>query len=146
MRLTSTNRHLTEQIVKGAKPRAAFRSGRLAATADQVRQVGNERLACHVEPAAQVIPERDALLGTGLGQTEKSIAAIASDLAAGAGTDLAAGDVAAGVVLGALCVERGLPPLPYHQQPGLVGMQPRPQPLKAGETGGGAEDTVEARA
>src|SRR3954452_3762565 len=94
--------------VKGAKPRAAFRSGRLAATADQVRQGGDERLACHVEPAAQVIPERDALLGTGLGQTEKSIAAIASDLAAGAGTDLAAGDVAADVVLGAIGVQRDL--------------------------------------
>src|SRR3954454_20718641 len=94
--------HYINEIVptggKGVKPRAAFRSGRLAATADQVRQVGNERLACHVEPAAQVIPERDALLGTGLGQTEKSIAAVAADLAAGAGTDLAAGDVAADVV------------------------------------------------
>src|SRR4051812_50016747 len=128
MRLTSTNRHLTEQIVKGAKPRAAFRSGRLAATADQVRQVGNERLACHVEPAAQVIPERDALLGTGLGQTEKSIAAIASDLAAGAGTDLAAGDVAAGGGLGALGGARGLRPPPYQQQPGPGGLRPRRPP------------------
>src|SRR3954452_6253936 len=137
---------LLRTFVKGAKPRAAFRSGRLAATADQVRQVGNERLACHVEPAAQVIPERDALLGTGLGQTEKSIAAIASDLAAGAGTDLAAGDVAADVVLGAIGVQRDLRPLQYHQQLGLVGMQPRQQPIKADEAGAAAEDTVEARA
>src|SRR4051794_41333666 len=109
--------------VTGAKPRAAFRSGRLAATADQVRQVGNERLACQVELAAQVIPERDALLGTGLGQTEKSIAAIASGLAAGAGTDLAAGGVAAGVVLWAIGVPRGLPPLQDHPQLGPGCMQ-----------------------
>src|SRR3954451_9995532 len=84
--------------VRGAKFRAAGRSGGLASAADEVRQIGNERLAWHVEPAAQVVPEGDGVLGTGLGQNDKGIAAVTAILAAGAGADLAADHLTADVV------------------------------------------------
>ena len=41
------------------------------------------------ESAAQIIPDRDAKLVAGLGQAEESIAAIATDVAACPGADLA---------------------------------------------------------
>ena len=101
---------------KRGKSPGGVGSGGLTAAADQVRRIGNERLACDVEPAAQVIPKRDGVLGAGLGETEKGITAVPADLAAGAGTDLAAGDVAADVVLGAVGVQRYLRPL-QHPHP-----------------------------
>src|SRR6478609_8594682 len=130
--------------VTGAKPRAACCSGGLSPAADQVWQVGNERLACHVEPAAEVVPERDGILGAALGQPEKGIAAIASGLAASAGTDLAADHLAADVVFRAIGVRWYLRPLQHHQQLGLVGMQPRQEPIERGKAGAAAEDAVEA--
>src|SRR3954451_25306523 len=97
---------LEETSVRGAKRRAACRSNGLAAAADQVRQIGNERLLRHVELAAEVIPERNGVLGTGLCETEKSIAAIASGQAVGSGADFAVDHLAADVVLRAIGVQR----------------------------------------
>jgi hypothetical protein len=44
------------------------------------------------EPAAQIIPERDAQFVARLGKTEKSIAAVSANVAACARTDLASRD------------------------------------------------------
>ena len=57
------------------------------------------------ESVAEVVPERDFELGAGFDETEKGIAAITTDIAAGAGTDLAPGDVAADVVLRSVGVQ-----------------------------------------
>jgi hypothetical protein len=46
-------------------------------------------LAGNVEAAAQIVPERHAMLGAGLGEAEEGIAAIASDIATGSGANLA---------------------------------------------------------
>ena len=59
------------------------------------------------EPAAEIIPERHAELGAGLGEAEESIAAITAEIAACSGTDLPAGNLASNVVFGAVGVKRG---------------------------------------
>jgi hypothetical protein len=53
----------------------------------------------HLEPAAQIVPDRDAEFVAGLDQAQKGVAAVAADLAPRPGTDLAPGDVAADIVL-----------------------------------------------
>lgn len=51
------------------------------------------------QPAAEIIPKRDPQLGTSLGQTEKGIAAVASDIATGTTADFSLGHVTADVTL-----------------------------------------------
>ena len=43
------------------------------------------RLALHAQAAAEIVPERNAMLGAGLGKAKEGIAAIASGVAAAAG-------------------------------------------------------------
>src|SRR5882757_1624761 len=97
----------------------------------------------HSEPASEVIPNRDAEFVTGLPETEECVAAIAADLAACPGTDLAPRDLTADVVFGPIGVERDFRPVQHHQQFGLVGMQPCQQAVQGGEARAPAEDTVE---
>jgi len=109
------------------------------------------RAAWDREPVAEVIPEGDAQLLAGLCQAEERVAAVASDVAAGATADFALGDLAADVVLRAIGVQRHLRPVEHHQQGGLVGVQPPEQPVQGGEAGLSVaglsvEDTVEAGA
>jgi hypothetical protein len=53
--------------VREAKLQAACGSGGLASAADQVWQIGNERLPRHIEPTGQIVPECDGVLGPDLG-------------------------------------------------------------------------------
>src|SRR5713226_7725504 len=69
--------------------------GRLGPGEDDFGQAWDGVSARDGESVAKVVPERDFELGAGFGETEKGIAAITTDIAAGAGTDLAPGDVAA---------------------------------------------------
>ncbi|HKM61664.1 MAG TPA: hypothetical protein VJY39_04155, partial [Acidisphaera sp.] len=46
--------------VIGAEPRAASRSGGLAAAADEVGEAGHRRGAGGTEPGAEIVPEREA--------------------------------------------------------------------------------------
>ena len=80
-----------------------------------------------------------------LAKPEECIAAIASEVAAGSGADLAAGDLAADVVLGAIGVQRHLGAIQHPQQFGLVGPQPRQQAIERDEAGAAAEDAIEPR-
>src|SRR5690349_11824140 len=86
------------------------------------------------------------MLGTGLGQTEEGIATVAPDVAAGSGADLAAGDLAANIVFGAVGMQRDLRAIQHPQQFGLVGMQPCQQAIERGKAGAAAEDAIEPRA
>src|SRR3979411_948604 len=106
-------------------------------------QCFDDDVPCHLEPATEIIPDRDAELVAGLGQTEESIATVAAAIAACSGTDLPPCDVTADVVFGAIGVERNLRPLQYHQQCSLVGVQPREQTIQRGEAGTAAEDGIE---
>jgi hypothetical protein len=81
-------------------------------------------LARNAKAATQIRPECDAMLGAGLGKPEEGIPAIAPCVAASCRTDLAAGELAADVVLSAIGMQRDFRPLQHHQQLGLVGMQP----------------------
>jgi hypothetical protein len=60
-------------------------------------QVGKRRDvgAWDIEPCAEVIPKAGAELGEGLGEAEKGIAGVATEIAAGAGRDFALCDVTA---------------------------------------------------
>jgi len=63
-------------------------------------------------------------LAAGLCQAKERVAAVASDIAAGAIADFALGDLAAHVVFGSVGVRRQLRPVEHHQQGGFVGVQP----------------------
>src|SRR5580693_805246 len=63
--------------------------GRLGSGEDDFGQAWDSVSARDAESVAKVVPERDFELGAGFGETEKGIAAITTDIAAGAGTDLA---------------------------------------------------------
>src|SRR5258708_4438342 len=104
----------------------------------------NDRVSRYLERAAQVVPDRDAELVAGLNETEESIATIPANVASRPGADLTPRDVAANVVLRAVGVERYFGPFEYHQQLGLVGVQPGQQAIQRGEASGAEEDAVEA--
>src|ERR1700733_9183951 len=76
--------------------------GGLTTAPDELRQRRNERLARDAQTAAQIIPECDAVLGAGLGKPKEALPAIAPGVAASSSAALAAGHLAADVVLGAL--------------------------------------------
>ena len=96
------------------------------------------------EACAEIVPEFDAVLAAGLQEAEKVVAAIAAGVAAGSAADLALGDLATNVVLGAVGVQWDLWPFEHHQQFALVGALAGQQAIEGGEAGR-AEDTVEPR-
>ncbi len=59
----------------------------------------NEDVPGDLEPAAQIVPERNAKFVTGLGEAKKRITAIAAGITACSGAHLAPGHVATDVVL-----------------------------------------------
>src|SRR6202789_1366872 len=97
----------------------------------------------HLEPAAEIIPDRDEELIAGLGQTEECIAAVPTNVAPCSGADLPACDVTANVVLRSIGVERDLRPLQHPPLGRLVGVQPREQTIQRGEAGVAQENAVE---
>src|SRR5471030_2653032 len=96
------------------------------------------------EPCAEIIPKCDALLCTGLVEAEEGVSAVASEVAAGASTDLALGDLAADVVFGAVGVQRNLGPVENLQQLTLVGLQPCQQAVESDEACLAVENAIEA--
>src|SRR5690242_13580065 len=97
-----------------------------------------------LESGAQIVPDCDAEFVAGLGQAQKSIAAIAADIAACLCTDLAPDDLTADVVLRAVGVQRDLRPVQHHQQLSLVGMQPGQQAVQGREAGATKKNAIEA--
>ena len=79
-------------------------------------------------------------------EPEEGVAAVASDVAVGAATDVTLGHLAADVVFRAVGVQRDLGMVEHHQEFGLVGVQPLQQAVERGESGGAQEDAVETRA
>ena len=111
--------------------------------ADEVGQRRNDRLIWDGESAAEVVPESDAQLGAGLGQAKEGIAAIATDIAAGAATDLALGDLAADVVLRAIGVQRDSGWSSTLSSSALLACSRCQQAVERDEAGATAEDVVE---
>ena len=97
----------------------------------------------HLEPAAQIIPDRDPEFVAGFGQAEECVAAIAADIAPGPGADLPPRDVTTDIVLRTVGVKRNFRPVQHHQQLSFVGMQPRQQAVQRDEAGAAEEDAVE---
>ena len=117
--------HLGQNPQQGQNPGHALVSGGLAAASDELQRRRNERLTGDAQSAVEIVPERHAMFCAGLGEAEEGVATIASGVAASSCTDLAAGHLAADVVLGAIGVQRDFRPFQHHQQLGLVGPQPR---------------------
>src|SRR3954465_5889959 len=123
------------KIAIGAKPGHGGRSGGPDPRSDVLVERLDEYVAHHLEPAAPIIPDRDAEFVAGLGEAQESITAVAADIAARPGTDLTAGDVAADIVLRAVGVQWNLGTVQHHQQLVFVGMQPRQQAVQGDEAG-----------
>ena len=100
----------------------------------------------NAETATEIIPKRDAQLGTGIGEPEEGIATVSPDITASAAADLALGHVAADVALGTVGMQWDLGVIQHGQQFGLVGMQPHEQAIKCDEAGAAAKDAIEAGA
>ena len=115
--------------VTGAK---GGRSGG-GALADEVWQGEDGWRAGDVEPAAEVVPERDAELVAGLHQAEEGVAAVAAGLRAGATADFAPCHLAADVILRAVGVKRDIRPFEGAEQLDLVGVEPGEQPVEGGK-------------
>src|SRR5271170_8164961 len=98
-----------------------------------------------MEAGAEVVPKFDAVLAAGLQEAEEGVAAVAADVGAGPAADLALGDVATDVVLGAVGVQRDIGPIEHLEQFALVGPLAGQQTIESGEAGLVAEDAVEPR-
>src|SRR5262249_36538052 len=129
---------------EGNRGKSLGLSRRERGLADEVLEEWDGGAAWDGEPCAEVVPERDAELCAGLGETEEGVAAVSASIGAGATTDLALDDVAADVVLGAVGVERDVRAVEHPQQHGLVGMQASEQSVARDEAGSAFEDLVEA--
>jgi hypothetical protein len=103
-------------------------------------------MAGDAQTAAQIIPERKAMLGTSLGKPKEGIPAIAPEVAASSCAELAAGHLTADVVLGAIDMQRDFWSLEHHQQFGFVGVEPLQQSIQHDEAGAATEDAIEPRA
>jgi len=128
--------------VRGAE--SALR--RPSATADEIGERGHGCVFRRIQSTAEIVPERDPQLSTGLGQAEEGIATIAPDIAAGAPADAALRYLSADVTLGPIGVQRDLGAIEHSQQFGLVGTQPRQQAIKRDEPSAAIEDAIEAGA
>ena len=58
----------------------------------------DDHVSHHLEPAAQIIPDRDAEFVTRFGETEESVTAVSSDVAPCSRADLAPRDLTANVI------------------------------------------------
>ena len=87
---------------------------------DEVCQARDAWLIWYEKPAAKIIPESDAQLGASLGQTKEGVAAVATDVAAGATADFAFGHLTADVVLRAVRVQGNVRMVEHGQQLGLI--------------------------
>src|SRR5271163_4135187 len=121
----------------------SWRSGSLGG--DDFGEGWDMSAAGDFEACAEVVPEFDAVLAAGLQEAEKAVAAVAADVGAGSSADLALGDLAADIVLGAVGVQRDIGPFEHLEQFALVGPLAGQQTIESGEAGLVAEDAVEPR-
>jgi len=112
--------------------------------ADDLGKVWHRPGSADVQSGAEIVPETDTRLVAGLDQQQECVAAIVTDIAAGATTDLAFGDLAPNVVFGTVGVELYPRAVEHHQQFGLVGMQSCQQPIESDKAGAAPEYPVEA--
>src|SRR5215469_560578 len=121
------------------------RSGWLTAGSDKVGERRNQGATRHSKPTAEVIPEGNGQLCTGLGQAKEGIATAATISTASAATDLALGDLAPEVSLGAVGMQRDVRVVEHRQQFDLVCVQPLQQSIQRSEAGATAEDVIKPR-
>ena len=97
------------------------------------------------QPGAEIVPEGAAELGTGFGEAEEGIAAIAAEITAGATADLAFRHLTADGIFGAVGMQRDLRPIEGHQQLGFVGMESGKQAVEGSKAGATLEDATTVR-
>src|ERR1700691_3555138 len=121
----------------------SWRSGSLGG--DDFGEGGDVPATGDFEAGAEIVPEFDSELAAGLVEAEEGVAAVAADVGAGSSADLALGDLAADIVLGAVGVQRDIGPFEHLEQFALVGSLTGQQTIESGEAGLVAEDAVEPR-
>ncbi len=138
-------KEVNDTLGNRAQPRAASRSGGLSAAADEVWKLRDGRAAADAEPGAKVIPEGDTELAARLGEPEKRVAAVATDVAVGSAADVAFGHLATDVVFRSIGVQRNFRVIEHHQQLVFVGVQPFQQAVKGDKACTPLKDAIEAR-
>ena len=103
----------------------------------------NDDVPRHFEPAAQIVPDRDAELVAGFSKAQKCVAAVTAPIAACPGADFPPRDITADIVLRPVGVERDFRPIQHHQQLELVGMQSRQQAVQRDKAGAAEQEAVE---
>jgi hypothetical protein len=99
---------------------------------DDVCQARDDWLTWAGEPAAEIIPEATPNWRRSW-PDQGRIAAVATDVAAGATADFAFGHLTADVVLRAVRVQRNVRMVEHGQQLGVIGVQPLQQAIKSDE-------------
>src|SRR5271169_1513354 len=123
-----------------------MRSGRSGSPGgDDFGEGGDVPATGDFEAGAEIVPEFDSELAAGLVEAEEGVAAVAADVGAGSSADLALGDLATDIVLGAVGVQRDIGPFEHFEQFALVGPLAGQQTIESGEAGLVAEDAVEPR-
>src|SRR5215218_103269 len=123
-----------------------WRLGGPAPTLDELGQVRDSELLRDGEPCPEIVPEAETELGTGLGQAEEGVPAIAAHVAAGSAAHLAPGDLGPDVVLRSIGVQRDLRAIEHPEQLRLVGVQPREQPVQDDKAGPPPKDPIKPHA
>ena len=113
---------------------------------DEVGEKGHFGMAWGGETVAKIVPERNAEFVASFCQAEEGIAAFAPGVAASAAADLAPGDLAADIVLGAVGVQRDLWAVEDEEEFGLIGVEASEQAVEGDEIGAALKNAVEARA
>ena len=135
-------KRLDQIHVTAAKPVAV----RLGYSGSGRGRAGRDRgLIRDGEPGPQIVPEAQTELGTGLQPGPEGVPAIPPGVAAGSAADLAPDDLGADVVLRSVGVQRDLRAVEHAQQLGLVGVQPREQPVQDDKAGPTPKEPIKPR-
>lgn len=89
---------------------------------DQIGEIGHGVGCCGAQSGAEIVPERDTELLTGLHQSVESISAISAIVAACCAADFSAGDLATDVSFGPVVMQRNIGMVENAQKLGLVGV------------------------
>src|SRR5271169_1457607 len=123
-----------------------MRSGRSGSPGgDDFGEGGDVPATGDFEAGAEIVPEFDSELAAGLVEAEEGVAAVAADVGAGSSADLALGDLATDIVLGAVGVQRDIGSFEHFEQFALVGPLAGQQTIESGEAALVTEDAVEPR-
>src|ERR1700733_13201038 len=114
----------------------------MSSAADEIWKLRDGGAAADAESGAKVVPKGNPELPAGLGESEKRVAAVATDVAVGSAADVAFGHLATDVVFRSIGVQRNSRVIEHHQQFVFVGVQPLQQAVKGDEACAPLKDPI----